>query len=65
MDETQAITLAEIVGGEPWQSGGNIWLVLIHRKDGCLVVISDESICEYASEEDFENTKVSKTVLLS
>ena len=65
MDETQAIKLAEIIGGEPWQSGGNIWLVLIHRKDGCLVVISDESICEYASEEDFENTKVSKTVLLS
>ncbi len=65
MDETQAIELAKIVGGDPWQSGGSIWLVLIRRKDGCLVVISAESICEYASEEDFENTKVSNAVLLS
>ncbi len=46
MDENQATKLAEAVGGETWQSGGDIWLVLLKRQDGKLVVISSESVRE-------------------
>jgi hypothetical protein len=51
MDEEKATALAKLLGGETWQSGGDIWLVLIHRSDGKIVVISDELVVEYADEE--------------
>jgi len=41
MDEKQANAVAEALGGETWQSGGDIWLVLLRRSDGRLVVLSD------------------------
>ena len=65
MDEIQASKMAEILGGQVWQSGGGIWLVLIHRQDGQLVVISDEVICEYASDEDFENSSPSRSIIIA
>ena len=64
MDETQATKIAEILGGEAWQSGGDLWLVIIHRADKHIIVISDEVICEYVSEDDFEKTKPTQTILI-
>ena len=55
MDEQQAKALAEIIEGEPWNSGGDIWLVCRERQDGHIVAFSDESVCEYASKEALEN----------
>jgi hypothetical protein len=55
MNEQQANALAEALGGLTWNSGGGIWLVLKERSDGRLVVISDEVVCEYASQADFES----------
>jgi hypothetical protein len=54
MDEQTAQKLATIVGGDSWQSGGGIYLVTVRRDDGSMVVFSDEAICEYESEEAFE-----------
>jgi len=54
MDEEQAAALAEIVGGETWQSGGGIWLVRKRRTDGKYVVFSDEVISLYPNEESVE-----------
>ena len=51
MDEEQANAIAEALGGETWQSGGDIWLVIFRRPDGHVVVLSDEAVCEYSSEE--------------
>jgi len=65
MDEMQATKLAEILGGETWQSGGDIWLVLIRRNDGHLIVFSDESVCEYESEEAFENAITASSIVFS
>ena len=48
MEEEQARLLAELIGGEPWQSGGDVWLVCKQRSDGKLVAISDEVVSEYA-----------------
>jgi hypothetical protein len=65
MDEGQAMHhVAEALGGEAWNSGGDIWLVLFHRSDGKLVVLSDEVVCEYDSEEAFEHSRAAKAILL-
>jgi hypothetical protein len=64
MNEIQATKIAEVLGGEIWQSGGEIWLVIIRRNDGHLVVISDEVICEYKDEKSFEENEAMSSVLL-
>ena len=64
MDEAQATAVADALGGETWQSGGDIWLVLLHRQDGRLVVISDEVVCEYADETAFDKNQATQTLRL-
>lgn len=49
MTEEKARMIAEALGGEAWDSGGGIWLAVITRSDGRLVVMSDELVTEYAS----------------
>lgn len=65
MDERQANAIARALGGETWQSGGGIWLVLIHRADGRLVVLSDDAVCEYESEEAFDAGLASASITLA
>jgi hypothetical protein len=64
MTEDQAIAVADSIGGDAWQSGGDIWLVLRKRNDGWLVVISDECVCEYEDEGAFERACPSNSLLL-
>jgi len=64
MDYEIAEQAAKIFGGEAWDSGGGICLICIPQNDGRLVVISDEAVCEYNSEEDFEKNLASKSILL-
>ncbi len=54
MSEEQAAAVAEALGGQPWQSGGDIWLVIFERNDGKLVAISDEVVCEYKNQDALE-----------
>ena len=63
MNEKQAVAVAEVFGGEPWQSGGDIWLVMLRRSDGRLVVISDEAVCEYASQAAFDAGNADVTIV--
>ena len=56
MSEEQANAIAAL-GGEAWQSGGDMWLVLVRRQDGHLVLMSDEVVCEYENEEAFDSAK--------
>jgi hypothetical protein len=64
MNEQQAKKVANILGGRTWQSGGGIWLILIDRADRKLVVVSDETVCEYDNEKKFEKSKPAKAILL-
>jgi hypothetical protein len=64
MDEKQAEAIAEVLGGETWQSGGDIWLVLLRRSDGKLIVLSDELVSEYENDEAFENNRSSNSIFL-
>ncbi len=64
MTEDQAIAVADALGGDTWQSGGDIWLVLRKRNDGRMVVISDECVCEYSDQDAFDRVQPSKSLLL-
>ena len=64
MTEEQANTIADILGGNAWNSGGGIWLVMLERADGALVVISDEAVCEYLNRDAFDKCQPSITILL-
>lgn len=55
--EGNADVIARALGGEAWHSGGGVWLVLLRRQDGTLLVVSDEAICEYLKEKDFDRGK--------
>lgn len=65
MTEEQADAIAESLGGEGWQSGGEVWLVMKRRNNGTIVVISEDAICEYASEDEFEDCRPTTTILLA
>jgi len=65
MNEQQAEKVAKVLGGSTWQSGGDIWLVLINRADGKLVVLSDEAICEYSDQNAFDNGQPSASIYLA
>ncbi|MBY0261671.1 MAG: hypothetical protein K2Q20_04975 [Phycisphaerales bacterium] len=45
MNQKQAEALAAIVGGEAWQSGGDIWVVTRHRGDGRVIAFSGDCVC--------------------
>jgi hypothetical protein len=64
MNEEQAKVVANSLGGRAWQSGGGIWLALFEKADGKLVVISDEAICEYSSQAEFDRSKPCQSILL-
>ena len=64
MNKQQAHTLAKLVGGYTWQSGGDIWLVLLERQDGALVVFSSDAICEYANQTAFDESQAAATIRL-
>lgn len=64
MDANQATAVADALGGDPWQSGGGVWLVVKHRQDGKLIVFSDDLVAQYDSEDDFDACNASASVML-
>jgi NDP-sugar pyrophosphorylase family protein len=65
MNEQQAKALAEVFSGEAWDSGGGIWLAAYWRGDGKYMVFSGDALCEYDSEEDFDEARAAKTIVLA
>ncbi len=64
MNEEQANAIANALGGQTWQSGGDIWLVLFEKDDGKIVVISEDAVCDYASKSDFDKCKPLQNIIL-
>ena len=64
MSEEKALVVADALGGEPWQSGGDIWLVLFRKPNGGVVVVSEEAVCEYQDETAFEEQRPKASILL-
>lgn len=64
MNEYEAKQIAQSLSGEAWQSGGGVWLVILRQGSGKLVAVSDEAVCEYDDEQNFEQSIPTKTILL-
>jgi len=64
VEQHEAESIANILGGNAWNSGGNIWLVRLERADEKLVVLSDEIVCEYANEDAFETCNPISSIIL-
>ena len=64
MTEKDAVILADVLGGEPWQGEGDVWLMLVHRGDGRLVVMSDEAVTEYADDDAFSRNQPEQVIRL-
>lgn len=64
MDEAAAKELAAAIGGEVWQSGGDVHVVVLKRPDGSLVVFSEDLVAEYADDEAFEESSPATSILL-
>lgn len=64
MDEQQAAAVAEALSGKTWQSGGDVWLVIVRRNDGRLVVVSDDVVCEYVDDDAFDRGRASSSITL-
>jgi len=64
MNEAQATAIADALGGNAWNSGGNIWLVRVPKERGDMVVISDDVVCEYENEDAFAKAKPTTSILL-
>ena len=65
MNETQAVAVAQALGGEAWHSGGGIWLVRLTNPEGRLVVISDDLVGEYLDEDAFRDGAATRTIALA
>jgi hypothetical protein len=64
MDEIQAEAVAKALGGDIWNSGGEMYLVILRRSDGRVVAISDESVCVYASEDALQSAQPLESTIL-
>lgn len=64
MKEENAMAVADALGGETWQSGGGIWLVLKRTANGRVISFSDEVVIEYESEKAFENDQQKASIVI-
>ncbi len=64
MDARESEVIAEVLGGTSWNSGGHTYLIRIERADGHLIVISDEAVCEYESEDAFAENRPIRAIVL-
>jgi hypothetical protein len=53
MSHLTARELSEVLGGEPFETDEEGWLVLIVRADGRVVALSETSVAEYYDEDAF------------
>ena len=64
MNENQAEVVAEALGGDVWNSGGEMYLAILRRTDGRVVAISGESVCVYASEDALQSEQPLESIIL-
>lgn len=62
MEEHEAQAIADALGGDMWQTGGDIWIVVWHRADGKVVAISGDAVCLYAGDDAFDRGDALSTI---
>jgi hypothetical protein len=64
LTESEVQRLAAVLGGDVWDSGGGVELIVIEKPDGRVVAVSDESVCEYADRDALESGQPSNSITL-
>jgi len=64
MSERQAKAVAAALRADAWDSGGGIWLVVIRRADGKVVLISDEVVKVYSDYQTFDDDRCDAELIL-
>ena len=64
LSESDVQALAAVLGGDAWDSGGGIQLLVIKRPDGRVVAVSDESVCEYADRDALTGGQPLNSIML-
>jgi hypothetical protein len=64
LNELTAPIVAAALGGDAWQSGGGIWVIVKRTSDGRVLTLSPEVINEYANEEAFEEDRPESTLVM-
>ena len=54
LNERTAPLVAIALGGDTWQNGEGLWLVIKRASDGRVVIVSETSVIEYETEQAFE-----------
>jgi hypothetical protein len=54
MSIERAREIAEVLGGEPFETEDGCWLVLLERADSRVVILSETSVEEYYDRAAFE-----------
>jgi len=65
INDLTAPVVATALGGDAWQSGGGIWLIVKRTTDGRVVTISPEVVNEYSNEEAFEEDRPKISLVMS
>jgi hypothetical protein len=65
LNDLTAPIVAAALGGDAWQSGGGIWVIVKRTSDGRVLTLSPEVINEYASEEAFEEDRPKCSLVMS
>ena len=65
LNELTTPMAAAALGGEAWQSGGGIWLIVKRTVDGRIVTISPEVVNEYENEEAFEEDRPKSSLVIA
>ena len=65
MNESEARSVADALGGEPWPMGDGIWVVRKTNMDGRLVIVSADTVREYPDDAAYRRGKATREILLS
>jgi NDP-sugar pyrophosphorylase family protein len=65
MNEVSATELARVLGGRAEDTGAGMWNVVLVRADGKIVVFSGDCVCEYDSEENYEEGRSQAMIALA
>lgn len=64
LNEVTAPTVATALGGDAWQSGGGIWVIVKRTPDGRVVTMTPEVVNEYADEAAFEEDRPKSSLVM-